>query len=301
MELAHVFLTQSLLPQARYPEAIRLAEALRRNGPPELAVCAEFNWGTGLGVQSAHPDQAEYHLREALRLLESFTQAGSSPRVTLAQIKYQLVGVLSQQGKYREAVAYALDASRLAAADNTALDLLRSIMVYNHLAHNLNLLGDLSAAADYARQGIKVAREKGSLSHLPFLLSTSGEIALAQNQLDQAETFFQEGLAIAEQVPVPERIAGLTANLGLVALRRGQKEQARQYLSQARTRADALGARHLVVRISLWLSSLLPEAEAWALLGEAQTVAQNSGFGQLLEEVNQRQAELLALASQIHN
>jgi DNA-binding SARP family transcriptional activator len=295
MELAHVFLTQSLLPQARYPEAIGLAEELRRNGPPELAISAEFNWGTGLGVQSAYPAQAELHLREAQRLLERLEHDGvpNPSHVTLALIKYQLVGVLSQQGKYAEAVTQALEALHLAEADDTALDLLRRIMVYNHVAHNLNLLAD-PAAADYARRGIQLAREKGSLSHLPYLLSTSGEIALSQNHLDEAEAFFQEGLTIAEQIPVPERIAGLTANLGLIALRRGQQEQARQRLFSARKQADALGARHLVVRICLWLAPLLPAREAFDLLNEARAIALTSGFEQLVKEVIQLETELPA-------
>jgi tetratricopeptide (TPR) repeat protein len=296
MESAHLFLNQSLLPQARYREAIAIAEELRRAGPPELAVCAEFSWGAGLSVESAHPAEAEYHLREAQRLIEGRTSNTFATQVTLAQIQYQLGSVLSQQGRYSEAVAAYQDALHLAQADDTALDLLRSIMVYNNLAHNLNLLGDPSAAR-YAQAGIKVAREKGSLSHLPYLLSTSGEIALSQNHLDEAEVLFQEGLAIAEQIPIPERIAGLMANLGLVALRRGQNEQATQRLLSARKRAETLGVHHLVVRISLWLAPLLPELEAIDLLNEARAIAQDGGFDQLLEEVNRLEVDLLAAST----
>jgi len=173
----------------------------------------------------------------------------------------------------------------------SALDLLRQIMLYNNLAYHLHLLGD-PAAADYARAGIKVAQEKGSLTHLSYLLSTSGEIALAQNDLDAAEKSFAEGLAIAEQVTIPERIAGLTANLGLVAQRRGLTELARRSLSDALVRADQLGVRHLAVRIRLWLVPLLPPLDARNRLREARTIAEESGFSRLLDEIVQLEQEI---------
>jgi predicted ATPase len=289
LELAYLALNQSLLPQARFAEAIALGRELALSGPSELAVCAHFIWGAGLGVESAHPTDAEYHLREAKRLLER--QGDYTGGVTLAHITYQLGGVMGQQGKSSEAVVLYREALDLMRENPSALDLLRQIMLFNNLAYHLHLLGD-PAAADYARAGIKVAQEKGSLTHLSYLLSTSGEIALAQNDLDAAEKSFAEGLAIAEQVTIPERIAGLTANLGLVAQRRGLTELAQQHLSDALARADQLGVRHLAVRIRLWLAPLLPPLEARNRLREARTIAEESGFSRLLDEIVQLEQEL---------
>jgi tetratricopeptide (TPR) repeat protein len=289
LEAAHVALNQSFLPQARYAEAIAVGQELRRSGPPELAACAEFAWGTGLGIESAHPVEAEYHLREAERLLGQ--TAGYASRVQVAQIKYQLAGVLGQQGRSAEAVALYRAVLELVRADEAAIDLLRHIMLYNNLAYHLHLMGD-PMAADYAQAGLRLAEERGSLSHLPFLLSTSGEIALAGLDLDAAEAYFSQGLALAEQIPIPERIAGLTANLGLVARQRGQSDLARQRLSDALERADRLGTGHLGVRIRIWLAPLLSPAEARQRLREARDIAEPSGYHRLIEEIAQLEQSL---------
>jgi DNA-binding SARP family transcriptional activator/predicted ATPase len=290
LEAAYLALNVALLPQARYAESIALGRELRRSGPPELAVCAEFIWAAALSVESAHPVEAEYHVREAERLLSS--QAPGASRVSLAQIKYQLAGIVGQQGRAAESVALYREALDLTLNDQQTLDLLRQIMLYNNLAYQLHLLGQQPAAAEYAQAGIKLAQERGSLTHLSYLLSTSGEIALAQGDLDLAETYFNEGLALARQVPIAERIAGHTANLGLVAIRRGQAELARTRLRDALVQAQAVGGGHLSVRIRLWLAPLVPPEEAAGLLREARAAAEEAGYFGLLEEISRLEQTL---------
>ena len=282
MEDAHLGLNLSLIPQARYAEAIALAKELRASGPPELALCAEIIWGTALSVESAHPVEAEAHLREAKRLHHQ--QVGYSGRVTLTQITYQLAAVIGQQGRSLEAIDLYRMALDMMDRGEGKLDILRNIMLYNNLAYHLNLVGDASAV-EYIREGIKLAQEKGSLSHLPYLYSTSGEIALAQDDLDSAEKFFRDGLSLAEQIPVPERIAGLTANLGLVAQKRGNVNQAREGLKAALSLAEKLGSHHLEVRIRIWLAPLLTSATARACLDIARSLAEKEGLHSLLEEI----------------
>jgi tetratricopeptide (TPR) repeat protein len=247
-----------------------------------LALCAQFIWGAGLSVESAHPVEAEFHFREAQKLLDQ--QPGYSGLITNGLLQYQLASVVGQQGKSVEAVTLYRSALAFVQEDSASLDLLRQIMLYNNLAYHLSLLGDPSAA-DYARAGMKLAQERGSLSHMPYLLSTSGEIALRQGDLETAEEYFSQGLRLAEQVQVPERIAGLTANLGLVARQRGQTDQARQYLQQSLTLADQLGVLHLAVRIRIWLAPLLPVEEARQQLLTARRIAEGSGFLELLEQI----------------
>src|SRR4029079_7927326 len=128
--------------------------------------------------------------------------------------------VVGQQGRSLEAIDLYRKALGMMERGEEKLDILRNIMLYNNLAYHLHLIGD-PAASDYIREGIKLAQEKGSLTHLPYLYSTAGEIALAHEELDVAEQYFRDGLSLAEQIPIPERIAGCTANLGLVARRRG--------------------------------------------------------------------------------
>ena len=116
-------------------------------------------------------------------------------------------------------------------------------------------------------------------------LSTLGEIALADGNLDEAESDFMKGLAVAEQFSIPERVAGLTANLGLVTIQRGQIPLAIHRLSTSLGLAEGLGTHHLAAQVRLWLAPLLPPEEARARLAEVRLFAESSHRQRLLEEV----------------
>lgn len=272
----------SMISQGRYAEVVAFGEALRRTGPPELALCAEYLIGGGLNVEGAHPEAAEQHLLEAERLLAQPRPFTS--RVTLAKLRFQRANVLGQLGQIDQAILMFWEVLNMVRQDESVLDLQIHILLYNQLAYYLHLVGD-PVASDYAQAGLKLAREKGSLTHQSYLLSTSGEIALAQGDLNAAERFFQEGLAVAEQLSSRERIAGITANLGLVARARGELALACEQLTVARLLAEQLGAQHLVVRICIWLIPLLPGSEARAMLHATQALAEGSGFAKQLEEL----------------
>jgi len=291
METAYLMLNQSFLPQGRYAESIALGQELRLGGPPELAACAELIWGTGLNVESAYPAESERHLREAERLLQQPAPRGYTSQLTLAMVKYQLAAAMAQQGQTALAVSLNWEVLTLVRQNEAVLDLRRHIMLYNNLAYNLYLLGDPSAVS-YAQAGIEIAREKGSLTHLPYLLSTLGEIAMAQEDFEQAERCFSEGLALAEEVPLPERIAGLKANLGLVYRQRNQPEEAKKLLLDALVRAEQLGAPHMAVCIRIWLAPLLPAATAKTYLQEARQIAENGKFSRLLADIAQLEQTL---------
>jgi tetratricopeptide (TPR) repeat protein len=290
LEDAHLGFIQSLVPQARYVEALEASKKLCESGPPELAVCAEFSFGASLSINSGKPEEAEHHLREAERLLQD-RAGGVVTKITSLQIKYHLGAVLGQQGRIEEAVAMYREVLDSIQRDEGKLDTFRNIMLYNHLAYYAHLLGDASAAM-YAQTGIKLAQEKGSLSHLSSFYSTLGEIALAKGELDTAENHFLEGLKIAEQTPIPVHVAGLTANLGLVAKARGQDDVAREQLQKALNLVQSLGDRHLEVRIRIWLAPLLAEEDAHASLSSARVLAEQGGLKGLLEEIGKMEKEL---------
>jgi tetratricopeptide (TPR) repeat protein len=290
LEDAYLGLSLSLYPQARFAEAIEMATKLRASGPSELAICAEFIWGASLNVESAHPAEAERHLREAERLFRK-PQRTFETKVTLAQIKYSLAGAFGQQGQTREAVEQFREVLDMLERGEGTLDTLRNIMAYNNLGYYLHLLGDASAM-DYIKKGIALAKERGSLSHLPYLYSTSGEIALANGYLDTAEKYFHDGLALAEQIPFPERIAGLTANLGLVAKERGDIFLARERFQTALNLVEPLGNRHLEVRIRIWLAPLLSLEDARVCLKSARLLAEQGKLQGLLEEIGELEKEL---------
>jgi tetratricopeptide (TPR) repeat protein len=252
-----------------------------------LAVCAEFLLGTSLAIDSAHPVEAEYHLREAERLLRD--RAGSfNTKVTSLQIKYQLGTTLGQQGRNEEAFALYREVLELMERGEGTLDAmaLGNIMLYNHLAYYAHLLGDASADM-YAQTGIKLARERESLSILPYLYSTAGEIALANGDLDVAEKYFRDGLTLAEQMSMSERIAGMTANLGRVAKDRGDNDLAREQLERALSLVTLLENHHLEVRIRIWLAPLLAADDARTNLRYARVVAEQGGLNGLLEEIGE--------------
>ncbi|MGH8632290.1 MAG: tetratricopeptide repeat protein, partial [Burkholderiales bacterium] len=279
-------LGDSLLSQARYAEAIALAQEIRGTGRAESVVRAEFLWGAALSIEGADLVGAAEHLRAAEALLGQ-----QADPIQLARIKFELGSVAAQQGDLPRAVALYGDA--LAAVDQleTPGALPMKILSRNNLAYHLHLVGDPSAV-EHARVGLQLAQERGELGLQTYLLSTLGEIALAQNDLETAEQRFSEGLALAESFSAAERIAGLTANLGLVAQKRGETALAIHRLSTALARADALGTQHLAAQIRLWLVPLLPPAEARTVLAEARAMAESSGRRRLLDEATRLQQQI---------
>lgn len=281
---ARLALANSLMGQGRFAESIALTRQVAAGSNRELALAAEFTWGTALSIEGADLDSATEHLERAAAL----SAAGANPG-NLARVKFELGGVAAQRGELKAAVALyreSLEAAR-DASDETSL--IYRAFANNNLGYHLHLLGDPSAIA-HARDGLRLAREKGLLMVEPFLLSTLGEIELDAGDWDAAEAHFREGLTIAEQSSMPERVAGLTANLGLAALRRGRSELAIHYLSTALARAEGLGVQHMTAQIHLWLAPLLPAAEARAHLAAARSIAESGGRKLLLEQVERLEA-----------
>lgn len=290
-------LARSLLPQARFTDIIDLVQRVLTSGRPEEVMAAELIWGAALSLEGADLDEAARHLQTADKLFQTVTgeARGKTPDdlVMLSQIKFELGSVLAQQGDLHEAVNLYREALDVASLTESDLLIDQRILALNNLAYHLHLLGD-PGAAEFGLAGLRLGEEKGVVGLQAYLLSTLGEIALAQANLEHAETFFNRGLVIAEQVSIPERIAGLTANLGLLALQRGQDALAIYRLSTALGLADALGTIHLAAQIRLWLVPLLPPGEARTRLAEAHAMAESSGRKRLLQEVVRLEGVLIS-------
>jgi DNA-binding SARP family transcriptional activator len=285
---ARLALAQALLNQARYAEAIALVKQVREAGRAAMIVSAEMQWGTTLSVEGADLIGAAEHLNKAEALLRQQSDQFDAGR--LAQIKFEQGSVAAQQGNLAQAVALYRETIVLGKqADKAVLSF--AVLGYNNLAYHLLLLHD-PAAIDYARQGLQLAQEQGTLGLQPFLLSTLGEIEL-DHDLDAAEKYFTDGLTLSERLSMPERIAGLTANLGRVAQRRGETALAIHRLSTALARAETLGLLHLAAQIRLWLAPLLPPAEARVQLAEARAIAESGGRKRLLEEIEQAERKMI--------
>ncbi|MCA1553929.1 MAG: AAA family ATPase, partial [Chloroflexi bacterium] len=247
MNAARLGLGRVLLGMSRFGEVIAHAQAVLASGIAADAVEAEALWGAALSIEGADLGGATEHLERAMAACGS----QHDPQ-RLAQIMFELGSVAAQQGDWQRAVAHYRRVLELAGASDDERMQTWHALAHNNLAYHLHLLGEESAA-EHARVGLAIAREHGILFTIPFLLSTLGEIALAQGDLAAAEAHFLEGLALAEQLNLPERVTGLSANLGLLAQRRGQTDLAIHHLSTALARADDLGLQHLAAQVRLWL------------------------------------------------
>jgi DNA-binding SARP family transcriptional activator len=275
LNAARLQLASTLIEQARYAEMIELAQQVLATGQPTARARAEFLWGTALSLEGADLSEADAHLQKA---------EAEADELWLSQVKFERGSVAAQLGDLPQAIAFYREAlaSATVCANPTALGF--AVLSYNNLAYHLHLLGDSTALA-HAQKGLQLAQENGVLAFQPYLLSTLGEIKLAQNDVEAAEYHFTEALSLAEQFAIPERLAGLTANLGLVALQRGQTTLAIHHLSTALARAEALGTRHLTAKIHIWLAPLLPPAERQSHIAAARAIAASTGRRLLLEEV----------------
>jgi tetratricopeptide (TPR) repeat protein len=285
---AALLLGRSLLSQARFSDAIDVAAALARDGG-SAGARAEVLWGTVLSLEGADLEGAAAHFRSA----EASGMLEGDPEV-LAQIRFELGSVRAQQGQLEQAIAHYREALALAERDGSEQTLAWQILAHNNLGYHLFLLGDAGARA-HAEAGLRIARERGVIGLETYLLSTLGEIALGEVDLDTAERWFQQGLDLAEQLATPERIAGLSANLGRVAAAREQQALAIHRFSLALAQADAIGTRHLAAQIRIWLAPLLPPTEARRTIAEARAIAVASGRRRLLDELA-RVEQALAVA-----
>lgn len=280
---ARLALAMALLPQSRYAEAVGLARLVHAGGSPEQVIQAEFLCGTVLSIEGADLEGATRHLRAAELLIQQ--EPFAMPTEALARVRFELGSVAAQQGRLREAVGLFREALITAGQLRCEHAVHWQVLAHNSLAYHLLLLGD-PEAGQHAEAGLRLAQEHGLLGLLPFLHSTTGELALARGDLATAERAFAEGLELAERLNIPERLAGLTANQGLLALRRGQTGLALRRLSDALARADTLGLVHLAAQIRIWLAPLLPPEQARQRLQEARALAERGQRAFLLEQID---------------
>lgn len=277
---ARIALARSYIPLARYDDVIAIATPLMNHHDRNIAMHAAFVCGTAYslaGVDLAHAGELLIHAEQHCRTLNATD--------ILPRILFEQAGILAQQGDIDAAVLRYRDA--LAAAEQAPAHHGRTwhILAHNNLAYHLQLLGQYDEAQRHVRSGIRLAQRAGIHMIQSYLLSTAGEIALAQGDTTGAEQLFYEGLHIAERYGMPERIAGLHANLGLVARAQEDEQRARTTLTHALQEADALGVHHLATQIRIWLAPLLPAPDAHELLNQAEMLATMGQRQKLLTEI----------------
>ena len=192
--------------------------------------------------------EAERHLIEATQLAGEY----HLPAIA-AQGQFALGNVLAERGDYEEAVQVFAQSIVLAqAAGNLALE----VYGHNNLAYHALLAHDLDTAQAQIESGMALAQKHALFIPWQYLYSTRGEIALAQGQLDEAETFFHRALSEAEKHGNQLQVANIGANLSRVARERGDSDGALILLTEASRAVREQPALHLHTQIDLWLAEL---------------------------------------------
>jgi tetratricopeptide (TPR) repeat protein len=289
-------LGESLILQARYAAVMELAQSYANHPDATIRGAAQFMWGASLSLEGLDLDEAARHLAMSLDELKDASISASELQV--AHVEFELGNIAAQQGRLAEAIAHYQQTLALSRPNKRSEqendDALRThILAHNNIAYHLHLMGD-PRAGTYLEQAIAMARDKGMLTVFAFLLSTQGEIALAQEDFAGAEIAFTHALAHAQRLNQPERVAGITANLGRLAQARGQSELAIHRLSTALSQADTVSSRFLAAQIRLWLAPLLPPATARPCLAEARDIITAGHYHRLLPQLERLEAELAA-------
>lgn len=215
---------------------------------PDALAQAHHLWAAGGLLAGYGFDEAETHLTEAIRLATDNNLPGLA-----GGGQFELGNLQAQRGDLTEALQSYAEALRLAEAGD---DLFQQVLSHNNLAYHTMLAGDLETARRHIESGLTLVEYHSLIIPRQYLLSTRGEIALAEGEFDAAQNWFAQALAEAERNNNQPQIANTRANMGLLARERGNLEQVVLLLEEARAAITGLVAPHLQTKIDLWLAEL---------------------------------------------
>ncbi|HEX6292523.1 MAG TPA: AAA family ATPase [Herpetosiphonaceae bacterium] len=166
--------------------------------------------------------------------VDQLVQAHDLPHQA-AQSAFERGNLLANQGDLRAAIAAFTESLRLAHATDNPM---QQAMAHNNLAYHHLLAGDLDEAQEQIRTALALV-ERFALGLLwQYVHSTTGEIALAQGQLDAADAAFSRALDAASAWNNRVHIANIRVNQALVARARNDLAQARALLDEAQATFD---------------------------------------------------------------
>jgi tetratricopeptide (TPR) repeat protein len=245
-------LAESYLPAGRGDETIEWAErallSLDAQREPEILAEAHYLLAAGGGQVGRSLAEAEAHLLKAAALATA-----NDWHEMAAGIQFQIGNLQAQRGDLPPALEAFEHSIALARAADAHF---QEILGHNNLAYHALLAGDLDKAWEHVEIGLAMVEESALFLPRQYLYSTQGEIALAQDQLDEAETWFRRALVEAEKYGNQLQAANIRANLGLVAQARGDLDEALVLLKDAHHAASGVTGLHLQTQIDLWLAEL---------------------------------------------
>jgi DNA-binding SARP family transcriptional activator len=197
----------------------------------------------GLSIAEAEP-----HLVEAIRIA-----ADHQLPLLEARARFTLGNAYAEQGDLAHArPEYELS---IALAD-AARDDFQAILSTNNAAYHALLDHDLAAAHRHIDAALARAEARALRIPLQYLFSTRGELALAEEQFDEAEQWFARALSEAQRNGNEAHVANTLANQGMLARARGDLDEALVLFNRARTEASRLPVPHLQAQIALRLAEL---------------------------------------------
>ena len=218
---------------------------------------AHFLMAAGMSQGGGDLLVAEKHLAKAARI----AQQNDHPAMA-AHAQFEMGNLLAQTGNldsamkaYREALSYA----------EVAGDMMQVILAHNNLAYHALLAGMTQCAREHITIAINQAEVSAIQMPRQYLYSTRGEIAMADQEWDEADVWFRKGILVAQKAGNKTQEANYLANMALVAEGRADYDTALIQFENATTKLSNIAAPYLSIQIDLWICELhLKRGELYA-------------------------------------
>lgn len=185
-------------PEAGVPlarEAVEIRRRILGNHHPQLADALDTL--AGLLEDSGQLGEAETLLREALAIARG---ANSEVNLTTTRIEHNLGWLLCKQGAYADAEPL-LRRATINIPKTFGPDYRGARMAVANLAHDLNGLGDFTAAETQARSSLEAYRKFPADGMVATALIALGQSLAGQRRHAEAVPHLQEALAVTEKSP----------------------------------------------------------------------------------------------------
>lgn len=244
---------------------------------PAAEARAHFFLGAGGFRIGRSMSEAEAHFSEALSLAVEYKLSD-----TATNSWFELGNLNLQRGEFAKAQeAFRQSLSQAQQAQN----IYQEVLCHNNLAYATLLFGDLAQAHTYIEAGLNLAETYSLMLPRQYLYSTRGEIALAQDQVDEAEGWFKQAITEAEKFDNAVHAANVRANLALVARARRHLDEALTLLLEVQQVVAAVTNPYLQTQVDLWLAELYWQrgepSETDQALVRAETQLTGSGWRSL--------------------
>ncbi len=249
-------LAGSYLPAGRGDEALRWAEKglayleprAHSDVNPRAHIQAHFLLGASKLRSGGSLFEAETEITEAARLA---VEKGMPDLA--AHGRFEVGTLAAQRGDLPAAIRAYHDTIELAQLSG---DRYQQILALNNAAYHEILDGNLAAAHRDIAAGLALEEEMAYVPPRQYLYSTRAELALAEEQWDEAQAWLNRGLVEARRQNNHEQIATCLANLARLAYGRLDLDGALVLLEAARDTAAPLPAPYLQIGIDLRLAEL---------------------------------------------